>query len=133
MKLIYSVIVLSKNKQYWFIFYFFYHDWQVPSLTSIWNKLKKSSFQWKYIADPLRFKTESQCQNYTFIISFIQQIYKLSHDNFLYSIIFSNLWKLSVLCCKQWEKCNCHKKQYCCYFAMIVFLLQMCQNTTVKL
>ena len=47
--------------------------------------------------------------------TFKQQIPKFSQDSLPYSIIFPNHWKLMVYCCKLWEKCNSHEKQYC-YF-----------------
>ena len=40
-KLKYSVIVLSENKEYWFIFIFFYNDWEVFSFTNVWNNLNQ--------------------------------------------------------------------------------------------
>ena len=38
-----SVIVLSKNKQSWFTFDFFHHDWKVSTLTDILDNLEQYS------------------------------------------------------------------------------------------
>ena len=48
-KLNFSVIVVSENKQSWFVFNFFNCDWQVSSLTHAWNDLTLICMKYHYL------------------------------------------------------------------------------------
>ena len=81
-----SVIVLSEDKQCWFTFNFFHHDWQVSSLTHILETLKQHSSQWKSVIRSTKLLNGFiKLSGYTFK----QQIPKLPQKALPYSIFKS--------------------------------------------
>ena len=105
-----SVIILSENKQSWFTFNYFHHDWQVSSLAHIWVNLKQHSSQWNNITKSTKLHNRFQCHDHTFISYYFQT----TNSQILsgYFALSQRLWKTALShfrCYNTTMKCVYHE------------------------